>query len=368
MPVASTSLIYKLYLFAGIFLFLISCKSKQEKVQPVIQNITESVYASGIVKSQNQYQVFATVTGLIQQVLVTEGDRVKKGQPIIIMVNETSKLNAENAQLAAAYADVNANRDKLNELRMNIDLAKAKMQTDSTLLERQRNLWMQQIGTRNELDQRELAYKNSVTAYNAAILRHNDLQKQLNFTARQARKNLQISTTLSGDYTIKSETDGKVYSILKEEGEIVNPQSPVAVIGDANKFLMELQVDEYDIAKIRLGQKVLISMDSYKGQVFEGKITKINPIMNERSRSFTVDATFCVQPPALYPNLTVEANIIIQTKQNAITIPRSYLVDESFVLTEKKEKKKVTTGLKDYQRVEILNGLTKNDVILKPSQ
>ena len=345
---------------------LASCKKKSESTVPEVQNITESVYASGVVKSMDQYQVYATVNGLIQQLLVTEGDEVKKGQALIKISSQTSKLNTENAQLIAENAAVDANRDKLNELRINIELARSKMQTDSSLLVRQRNLWAQLIGTRNDLDNRELLYKNSVTAYKSAQLRYNDLQKQLTFADKQAQKNLQISTSLSGDYTIKSETDGRVYNILKEKGEMVNTQSPVAIIGAANNFMLELQVDEYDIAKIRLDQKVLISMDSYKDQVFEGRIKKINPIMNDRTRSFTIDADFVTKPAQLYPNLTVEANIIIQTKKNALTIPRLYLIDETFVLTEDEEKKKVTTGLKDYQRVEIIKGLNKNDVILKP--
>ncbi|MCE9538130.1 MAG: RND transporter, partial [Bacteroidetes bacterium] len=46
-----------------------SCNSKEEKTQPVIENISESVYASGIIKSKNQYQVFSTVNGLIQEIL-----------------------------------------------------------------------------------------------------------------------------------------------------------------------------------------------------------------------------------------------------------------------------------------------------------
>jgi HlyD family secretion protein len=350
----------------SVLLLFVSCKNEREKTQPAVQDITESVYASGIVKSENQYQVFATVNGLIKGVLVTEGDMVKKDQPIISIVNETSELNRQNAQLAAEYANVNANRDKLNELRINIDMARTRMQNDSTLLERQRSLWAQQIGTHNDLEQRELAYQNSVTTYKAAILRYNDMERQLNFAARQALKNLEISTTLSGDYIIRSRTDGKVYSVLKERGEMVNPQSPVAVIGDADHFLLELQVDEYDIAKIRLGQQVLINMDSYKGQVFEGKITKIDPIMDQRSRSFTLEAVYTKEPSVLYPNLTVEANIIIETKKHALTIPRSYLTDDNYVITADKQKKKVTTGLKDYQRVEIISGLNKNDVILKP--
>jgi HlyD family secretion protein len=344
----------------------VACKNKQETTQAIVQDITHSVYASGVVKSENQYQVFATVNGLVQRILVNEGDPIKKGDPIMRIENQAAILNTESARLSADYASEAANADKLNELKINIDLARIKVQNDSVLLERQKNLWSQQIGTRYELEQRELAYQNSLTAYKGAVFRYNDLQKQIRYNAQQARKNLQLSTTMAKDFTITSETNGKVYSILKEQGEIVNPSMPVAIIGDDANFKLELQVDEYDIAKIRVGQKVLIRMDSYKDEVFEAQINKINSIMNERSKSFLVEALFTKAPPALYPNLTAEANIIIETKQNALSIPRSYLFDDEHVLLENKEKRKVVVGLKDYQRVEILQGISKDDVLLKP--
>ena len=147
---------------------------------------------------------------------------------------------------------------------------------------------------------------------------------------------------------------------------MVNPQTALALIGDSEIFLLELQVDEYDIAKIKEGQRVLVSMDSYKGKVFEAKVSKIYPIMNEHSKSFSVEAVFVIQPPVLYPNLTVEANVIIQAKEKALLIPRNYLMDDSFVLIAKDKRKKVITGLKDYRKVEIINGLTGNDIIYKP--
>jgi RND family efflux transporter MFP subunit len=351
-----------------VFFLLASCKSKQEKISPIEEKITESVYASGVVKSKNQYQVFSAVNGLVDQVLVTEGDIVKKGDPIIRLSNSTAQLNSENARISADYSSIAANTEKLNELKINIDLAKTKMENDASLLERQRNLWAQQIGSRNEVDQRELAYKSSLNAYEAAKLRYTELQKQISFQAKQAQKNLQISNTIAGDYTIKSETEGKVYSILKEKGEMVNTQSPVALVGDSLAFTLELQVDEYDIARVRVGQKIVLSMDSYKGQIFEAVVEKINPLMSERSKSFTIEAGFVTQPPALYPNLTCEANIVIQEKEKTLTIPRAYLQENDYVLLANKEKRKVTTGLKDYQKVEILSGLTINDVILKPAQ
>ena len=351
-----------------VALLLFSCKSKQETIQPVEQKISESVYASGIIKSKNQYEVFSLVNGLVEKLLVSEGDMIKNGDPILQLSNTTAQLNAENARITADFAAVAANNEKINEGKISIDLAKTKMQNDASLLQRQQNLWAQQIGTRNELDMRELSYKSSVNAYESARLRLAELQKQLSFQAKQSQKNLQISTTQSGDYIIKSNANGRVYSILKEKGEMVNTQSPVALVGDGNAFSLELQVDEYDIAKVKPGQKIVLSMDSYKGQVFEAVVEKVIPVMNERSKSFTIEAGFVKQPASLFPNLSCEANIIIREKEKALTIPRAYLLEGDFVLLANKEKRKVTTGLKDYKLVEIISGLNVNETILKPLQ
>ena len=154
--------------------------------------------------------------------------------------------------------------------------------------------------------------------------------------------------------------------ILIEKGEMVNPQMPIAVIGDSGNFILELQVDEYDITKLKIGQHAFVSLDSYKGQVFEATVTKIDPMMNERSRSFKIVAVFINRPPRLYPNLTVEANIIIQKKSNALIIPRNYLINDSMVLNEKNESVKVVLGLKDLEKAEVISGLSEKDKILKP--
>ena len=196
----------------------------------------------------------------------------------------------------------------------------------------------------------------------------NGLKKQIDFQGGQSQRALQIATSIKNDYSIKSDVDGRVYKIMMKQGEMVNTLNPVAVIGNAGVFIIELQVDEYDINRVKCTQQILLSMDSYKGQVFEAVVTKIDPIMNEKSKSFTIEAAFVKQPETLYPNLTCEANIVIQQKATAITIPRSYLLTGDSVIVEGGKKRKVVTGLKDYQKVEILSGLTANDFILNPAK
>jgi hypothetical protein len=154
---------------------------------------------------------------------------------------------------------------------------------------------------------------------------------------------------------------------LKEPGEIVSPQLPIAVIGNASQFILELQVDEYDITRVVQGQQIFITMDSYKGEVFEARVTRLYPIMNERSKTFTVEAEFVKSPPSLFPNLSLEANIVIQVKENVLTLPRKFILADQLVIRENGDTVKVKLGIKDYQKAEIQEGINENDVVILPS-
>ena len=346
-------------------LSLFSCDSRREYITPIVQGITESVYASGMVKSSNQYEVFSTVNGIILQVHVREGDIVRKGDPLVTLQSETSRLDIESAKISSAFTSVASNLEKLDEIKLNIRFAKERMQADSLLLERQRNLWRNDIGTRNELEQRELVWKNSVTAYHSALLEYRNLKKQIDYSAQQSENRLRMSKAVADEYVIKARQNGRIYNLLKEEGELINVQTPIAIVGDASQFILDLQVDEYDISKIKIGQQIILSLDSYKGQAFEASVQMIEPIMNNQSRSFRVEASFITKPLNLYPNLNIEANIVINSNRNALTIPRAYLLDEHYVLLKNGQKRKVVVGLKDYERVQIVQGLSEHDIIQK---
>ena len=354
-------------LFLSAIFLLASCGNDIETTHPQVETISELVYAAGIIKSRDQYQVHAAVNGVISEIRVTEGTLVKKGDILMIVRNEPSQLNVENAKLAAAHADIAANSNRLKEARVSIDLAQAKLRDDSLLLVRQRNLKTQGVGTQVELEQRELAYKNAVTTYQLALLNYRDLQRDLVFSSEQSKTNLKISKSIGNDYSIRAEADGRVYKVLKERGEFASTSSPVAIIGNADDFIIELNVDEYDISRIHVNQDVLMSLDSYKGQVFNARIEIIEPLMNEQSRSFIVKAAFINRPNRLYPNLSVEANIVIRSNQKALTIPRSYLIGDSLVMVGKHETRKVAVGITDYRKAEILSGLTESDLIYKVS-
>jgi HlyD family secretion protein len=349
-------------------LYFPACKQKSETLSPSTESITESVYASGIIKSLNQYQAYATVNGIIQEIYVKEGQEVKKGTPILRISNDIQRLNKENSQLAAAFSDYESNTGKIRDAEMIVEVSKNKMLLDSSLLSRQKILFSQDIGSKIELEQRELAYQNAKATYLSAKVKLDDLKKQLAFSSTQAKKNLAISKAMEGDYILKSEIDGTVYDLKKSLGEIVTIQAPLAIIGDSKNYYLELQVDEKDIFKVKKGQKAVASIGSYKNQTFHAKISEIYPIMDERKQSFTVNAIFENAPPLLYPNITLEANIIIETKNNALLIPRNYTINDKLVIKENGDTISVTTGLKDYKKIEIISGITADDKLIKPVQ
>ncbi|MFT3946559.1 MAG: efflux RND transporter periplasmic adaptor subunit [Agriterribacter sp.] len=359
---------HKKALCAFLLFAFISCRKKQETIHPQYQNITQSVYASGAVKSRNQYQVFANIPGVIEELDIKEGDSVKTGQTLLIINNSTAELSRQNAVTSADYNAIVNNQDRLQELSGAAEIALQKKQNDSLLYSRQSNLWSQGIGTRTELDQRELNAKNSEQNYKSALLRYNQLKKQLDFAATQARTNLSIASAQEKDLSVRSKLNGIVFSVLKEQGEMVTAQTPIAIIGEKENLYLELQIDEYDISQVNAGQQVMITMDSYKGEVFEATISKIYPMMNERSRTFTAEAVFIKRPPKLFPNLTAEANIIITTKEKALLIPRSYLIDDEYVLLKDKTKVRVGVGVKDTRYIEIISGITAENELLNPAE
>ena len=349
-----------------MFFTILGCGKKIEKQYPQREDITQSVYASGTIKSKGQYEVYSKVPGIIEAILIKEGDIVKKGQAIIRLSNTAQSLSYENAKQNAQFNSTITNKEKIEQAKTELELAKSKMDNEASLLSRQEKLWSQEIGTKNELDQRALNFKNASTLYKAAKLKLDDLEKQINFQNSQTNRSAAISAVNMNDFIIKSQVDGKIYSINKQLGELANIQSPVAIIGDATNFYVELQIDEFDINSIIKGQKVLVSMDSHKGETYEAFLENIYPIMNERTRTFKADALFVKKPENIYPNLSAEANIVIQVKNKALTIPRSFLIDDTYVLLANKEKRKIVVGLKDYDKVEVLSGISEKDELVKP--
>jgi HlyD family secretion protein len=344
-------------------LFWTSCKNKPA-IQPAVGIITESVYASGKVKAAEQYKVFSTVAGTLQQKHVQIGEIVKKGDPIFTVKNQVAELSVSNSRLAVRQ--VEENMKKIRDMKRQVDLLCAKFLQDSLMYVRQRNLWEQQATSQVQFEQAVLAMKSSKMEYTNLLSQLEQTKTALQLEYKAAKNNVKISEENAGGYIVRSETSGKIYTIYPEEGEGISPQTLLAIIGKPDQFLIEIEVDENDIASVQTGQEILITMDSYKDSVFKATVTSIHPILNENSGTFTVEGAFTHAPPQLYPYMNVEANILTGRKENAMVIPRDYLTEDNCVLVDNGKKLPVKVGLKNYEYVEIISGLSKDQKIYKP--
>ena len=356
-------------LFYSTLLLVISCSKKEtNEIQPKKGTVTESVYAFGVVKSENQYTVYSTVNGVLQKINVAVGQTITEGQSLFEIESEKASLNTDNARLAYELSQENNRyiQDKISEMETKVQIAKDKLTLDQSVYNRNKNIKQYNVISEVDYERVELTYKNSKSNYESALKQLSQLKAQLKNDQSRNNNNLKISQKSEGDFNIKSAFSGELFDILVKEGTMISLQTPLAIIGKKNSYLLELDVDENDMVRVKLGQTMLVTMDSYKGKVFEATVDKIYPIMDERSRTFKIEAHFSNPPQKLYPNLTAEANIVIQTKKNVLTIPKSYLINGAYVIVNKDEKRKVTIGLSDYQNAEILSGLTVEETIYKP--
>ena len=356
------------YFVPFAFLVLIAaCNEKKEETKPSVSNMTESVYASVTIQPEDLYDVFSASAGILEKVFIEEGDLVKKGQTLARVSTTQPKLNIENARLGVDLAQKNVEQqgDLLTSIADEIVATKNQLQLDSINYERQKKLWAQNIGAKSELENRKLKYE--LVQKNLQVLRKKYRQTELELenNLQRSQNNLRQAKSVLTDYFIKARLTGKVYELLKNEGELISQQTPLARIGQTNSFLVEMLIDEVDIAKVSLGQVALIHLDAYPNEVFEVEVTKIYPLKNSRTQTFKVEGKFRKPPSKLYAGLSGEANIVLSEKKNTLTIPLAYLLENGKVKTAEGEVA-VKLGMRNLERVEVLSGIDTATVLQKP--
>ena len=348
-------------------LFFESCNRNKESTRPTIQDLTESVYSSVIIQPDSLYAVYSSTGGIVNQILVEEGDMVRIGDPLFKVKDSSANLNIENTRIALELAQSNfeGKASVLKELEIELGIAAMQLKNDSINYHRQKRLWANKVGTALEYDNRKLAYEVSSKHFGVLKNKLDRTKKELKSQIRQAEVNYKNSQVIGNEHTVRSMLAGKVYEVLKNPGEVVSMQEPIAYIGSQNKFRIEMAVDEVDIVKIRMGQKLILVLDAYQDTAFEGTVSKITPRMDSRSQTFIVEGSFIAPPEVLYAGLTGEANIIISERERVLTIPLNYLASPQSVQTKEGDVP-VRTGIRNLEWVEILSGIDTNTVLIKP--
>ena len=355
------------FFFLSGFILLNSCSDERESYIVKKSNIVESVYSSITVEPYDLYKVNALKNGVIQDIFVLEGDTIEAGAPLFYVDDVVSRSGSSNARLQVDQAKKNLSGETnmLEDLRLELKNLEMKRKTDSLNFFRVSKLYDKKLATRTEFEQAELLYstsKNACQTMNERILR---TQRDLRIALEQAKNNYISSLSRSDESLVKSVVGGRVYAISKERGELVSMQEAVVIIGSADHFRISMLIDEIDITSVRVGQRIVVTLEAYPGRTFEARVTKIAPRMDNRTQTFEVEGEFAQRPDQLYYGLTGEGNILIKEKKNTIVIPREYLIGQNEVETESGIKK-VRVGAMSFSQVEILEGLKVNDLILKP--
>ena len=355
-----------------LLIFCISCK-QQNSIQPQKRDIVETVYASGKVIAENEYNLYALNSGTVIKKLVKEGDSVTKGQIIYII-----KFDAPAAKLDAAksnfnYAQSNLSRDSrvLTDLKITMQSAEIRFHNDSLQYVRLKRLMDQDIGTQSNVDNAYTNYLVSENMKKAAEEKYYSTINDLNVNLSNAKSQLTGAKTDLDNYFIRSDKAGTVYQLLKEQGEAVKANDPLALLGETKSRTIKLAVDQQDIIRVKLGQEVLLKTDVSGSTIYHAVISKIYPLMNEIDQTFRVDAVFLTSENQPYIHSSVEANIIIQRKKNALVIPAKAMINEDSVQIREAGKLKtifVKTGIHTLNDIEILEGLTESSIVVPPYQ
>jgi multidrug efflux pump subunit AcrA (membrane-fusion protein) len=336
--------------------------SKTQVQQPEVKPLIEAVYASGFVTARNEYDVTSQAEGYFAEQLVGIGEKVTKGQPILVLEGRQESARLEIATAALAMARKNAGPESpiLGELSAVLATAASKKSFDSLTYERYKNLAKQNSTTRIDLDRSRLAAEASANDYKAALNRLQKAKEQVRLELQQASRQFEIASAESGRFTVKAEADGNLLNLTKEKGELVRRGEQIAVVGDNTRFELRFSVDELDVSRVKPGQDVVVKIDAFGDRIFNGRVLKVHPYINTREQSMRVDVALLDADSAFYSGLGAEGNIIVQKKEGALVIPKGLLLpgDSVLVAVDGEEKKlKVTPGIATLDEVEIVGGL-----------
>lgn len=352
-----------------IFLSIIGCKQTND-VHPIHKDIVDAVFASGHIENLNQYNVNANADGFLQTVSVVEGDTVKTGQLLFKLSNNVQQAQVYNAKTNLEYSISNASpgSPQINQLKYEITQAQQKKSVDSLNYSRYAKLAITNAVSKLDADNARIQYLSSSS--NLDILNSNlkDLYHTLKNNIDNAKAQLDIQKGNDDFYIIKAANPGLVLSINKKPGDLAKKGDRIAQIG-SGESIAKLYIAEDDIHRIKMGQKVLISLNSEKSHLVNAVIKKIYPQFDNNDQSFVADAYFSKQAFQPINGTQLQANIIIGEKSNAMLIPSNYMTNSSYVFVKgKPEKVHVKTGISTLEYIEILAGLKYDDVLLMPKE
>jgi len=322
----------------------------------VREDLTSLVTASGEIRPKNYTNVLGEGIGKITEIVVKEGDHVKRGDVLLHLENVQPGADVE-AQIASIDAAAAASKAASSNYDAAVaTLAQRQSDLDKAKLDWQRGqeLYRQQLISKQEYDSTKATYDSAVAAVTASQAQVDQMQaarEQARSNSEEARAVLRRTQDVLRKTTYTAPIDGIVSYIAVRVGENVVPGmqnaegSFLLTISDMSVVTAEVKVDETDITSVRDGQPVDVTIDAVPGKTFKGHVTEVGELAILRSsgqaamtettantqeaRDFKVVVTLEDPPALVRPGLSATAKIQTAEKKNALSIPIQALAERT---------------------------------------
>lgn len=327
------------------------------------QDLTSIVTASGEIKPprESYASVNANSFGKIVEILVKEGDRVKKGQLLLRTesVQQEADVQAQEAALHTTQADAAGAEASIQSAAAALRTAEADLQTAEARFNQSRGdfaraekLFGDNLIARQVFDQRHSEFEVAQANVQAAEARVSQAKAQhqqvtharemARARVAQARAQLVRASDVRSKTIYNSPLDGIVTSLPVHVGENVvpgiqnQPGSLLFQISDLSVITGEVKVDETDIVNVKIGQPAEVAIDAIPNKTFKGHVTEIGQsavnrttgltstttqAATEEAKDFKVVVTLEDSPPNLRPGLSTTAKITTAVRKDAVTVP-----------------------------------------------
>lgn len=346
---------------------LSSCGKKTQETKPIRKDVTETVFASGILEANDSYNLTAQTDGYLIQIQFNIGDLVKEGQVLAVIDNKQNNFNdkSSSALYEIARQNISANAPSLAQAKNSSQLAKQKMDLDSTLFFKYKVLMESNSVSQADYDNSRIQYQTSKANYLNSLENYNQLkqQAQQSLITNEAQK--EISNIISSNNEITAVFNGKVYKKFKQKGDYVRKGDIIATIGDAKFIYAKVSIDEGNIEKVKVGQDAFVKLNINKTKTYKGTVSEIYPSFDESTQSFT--CKIIINEPLQFTivNTQLQSNIIVDQTKNALLIPSNYIdFGGNVEVKGKKEKIKVVTKFISSEWVQVLSGIDDGTVLV----
>jgi len=305
------------------------------------------VTASGEIKPTTYTNVQAQGFGRITDILVKEGDKIKKGDRLLVQdaIQANADVQAQSAALNVSESGITASEASYRAAQADLLTQKANLEKAKLDYDRGQGLYKDGLIPKQDFDQRKTAYDAavaSVDSSNAKVLQVKAQLEQSRAQLNQSKAVLTHTRDVLNKTTYVSPIDGIVSYLPVRLGEYVVPGiqnsngSFLMTLSDMSVVTAEVKVDETDIVNVRMGQDADVTIDAVPGKTFHGKVTSIgsqavlrstglattqSTTSTQEAKDFKVVVTLDSPPDNLRPGLSTTAKIKTAEKKNVVAIP-----------------------------------------------